>query len=211
MSVKSFTIYDEYYQLITLLNREEQKELLLAITEYMFIDKIPTLNDNQMKIFKNLKRPLDISKKRSKNGSKKITNENQNEIKLKSNQNQNEIKTKTHHDVNVNVNVNVYILIEYIENKLGILFNELLKQKIEILLEYFDIDILKYAVDITAERHKGLNYFFAIARNWKQDGIKTLSNLKKKKVIPEWFDKEIESQVIEDDDFKNFIEVFRSC
>lgn len=100
--VQSFSIYKEYYDLITLLSKKERAELLLAISEYMFEDAEPELNDNQMKIFNNLKRPLDKSKNKSKNGTKQKQNEN----KLKSKQNQNENKTKTHQDVNVNVVVN---------------------------------------------------------------------------------------------------------
>ena len=38
--MNSFTIYEEYIDLITLLpNREEQGELLLAICNYMFFDE----------------------------------------------------------------------------------------------------------------------------------------------------------------------------
>lgn len=122
--VQSFSIYKEYYDLITLLSKQERAELLLAISEYMFEDVEPELNDNQMKIFSNLKRPLDKSKNKSKNSAKQNqnenksktnqkqnenktkTNQNQNENKIKSNQKQNENKTKTHQDVNVNVVVN---------------------------------------------------------------------------------------------------------
>ena len=66
MAIKSFTIYEEYYDLITLLDREEQKELILAIFEYMFENKNPVLNDREFKIFNNLKRPLEKSKTKSK-------------------------------------------------------------------------------------------------------------------------------------------------
>ena len=96
--MKSFTIYEEYFDLITILPKEEeQKDLLFKIAEYMFYDKEPTLNKNQTKIFNNLKRPLDKSKIKSKATS----NQNQNEIKIKSKTNQNE---NTSNDVNVNVN-----------------------------------------------------------------------------------------------------------
>ena len=110
MAVKSFAFYSEYYELITLLNEEEQKELSLAILNYMFEDKKPNLNANQMKIFKNLKRPLDKSKLKSKATS----NRNQNEIKIESNENQNDIKLKSNENKNKNtsdviVNVNVCI------------------------------------------------------------------------------------------------------
>lgn len=115
--MNGFTIYKEYYELITLLTEKEQQEILLAITKYMFEDIEPVLNDKQTKIFNNLRRPLEKSKKKSKSGStnkskenqnknKKVTKQNQNEIKIKSNNNQNENETKTHQDVNVIVNVN---------------------------------------------------------------------------------------------------------
>ena len=115
--MNGFTIYKEYYELITLLTEREQQELLLAITKFMFEDIEPTLNDKQTKIFNNLRRPLEKSKKRSKCGSITKSNENQKEneieikenqkeIKIKSNENQKENESKTHQDVNVIVNVN---------------------------------------------------------------------------------------------------------
>lgn len=115
--MNGFTIYKEYYELITLLTEREQQELLLAITKFMFEDIEPTLNDKQTKIFNNLRRPLEKSKKRSKCGSITKSNENQKEneieikenqkeIKTKSNENQKENENKTHQDVNVIVNVN---------------------------------------------------------------------------------------------------------
>lgn len=115
--MNGFTIYKEYYELITLLTEREQQELLLAITKFMFEDVEPTLNDKQTKIFNNLRRPLEKSKKRSKCGSITKSNENQEEneiktkenqkeIKKKSNENQKENESKTHQDVNVIVNVN---------------------------------------------------------------------------------------------------------
>ena len=213
----SFTVYEEYYDLITLLDEEEQKDFLLELFRYMFEDKKPTLNDKQMKIFKNLKRPLDISKNRGKNGSKNKSNENQNKIKSKSNQNQNEIKQETHQDVNVYVNVNVNVLIEYIESNLGITINGFNYEKIEKLFDDYDLDVLKYAVDITtANNKKTLNYFLAIVRNWKQAGYKTLDEIKlqiKKKPIPEWLNKEITNQELDQADnemFEEFIEEFRN-
>ena len=107
--MNGFTLYKEYYELITLLPEKDQQELLLAIAKYMFEDVEPKLNDKQTKIFNNLKRPLDKSKNKGRNGSITKSNENQNEIKIKSNENQNENKKETHQDVNVNVPVNVNV------------------------------------------------------------------------------------------------------
>jgi len=113
--MNSFTIYKEYYDLITLLSEEEQQELLLAIAKYMFEDIEPNLSERQMKVFRNLKRPLDISKnnsKRSKGNIKENQTEEQTkketENKPKTNQTNNQTvsEKQTHQDVNVYVNVN---------------------------------------------------------------------------------------------------------
>ena len=52
--MNGFTLYKEYYELITLLPEKDQQELLLAIAKYMFEDVEPKLNDKQTKIFNNL-------------------------------------------------------------------------------------------------------------------------------------------------------------
>lgn len=110
--MNGFTVYKEYFELITLLSDKEQSEMWLAIMEYMFEDKEPVLNDKQMKIFNNLKRPLSVSKNQSKRRTKQEPNENQEETKTKPKRNQKETKQepnenpkKTHQDVNVIVNV----------------------------------------------------------------------------------------------------------
>lgn len=119
--MNGFTIYKEYYELITLLNEKEQQEILLAIMRYMFEDITPTLNERQTKIFNNLKRPLDTAKKNSKRRTNSKPNKNQKETKEKPNENQMKTKskpnenqkgnqTKTHQDVNVIVNVNKDVL-----------------------------------------------------------------------------------------------------
>jgi len=132
--MNGFTIYKEYYELITLLSEKEQQELLLAITKYMFEDIEPSLNEKQTKIFNNLKRPLDVSKnnsKRSRGNGAPSGNQNARKTNQETNQNQTgkqtEIKPEnnpvvnrtinqkqTHQDVNVNVIVNVDVIKEII-------------------------------------------------------------------------------------------------
>lgn len=152
--MNGFTIYKEYYELITLLTEREQQELLLAITKFMFEDVEPTLNDKQTKIFNNLRRPLEKSKKRSKCGSitksnenqeKNETNtkENQKEIKTKSNENQKENESKTHQDVNVIVNVN---------DNVDVNVNKITLAEIKGIIEYLNIKSnshYKYSTDKT--------------------------------------------------------------
>lgn len=150
--MNGFTIYKEYYELITLLTEREQQELLLAITKFMFEDIEPTLNDRQTKIFNNLRRPLEKSKKRSKCGSTTKSNENQEEneietkenqkeIKAKSNENEKENESKTHQDVIVNVNDDVDVNVKKIS-----------LEEIKGIVEYLNIKAnshYKYSTDKT--------------------------------------------------------------
>lgn len=152
--MNGFTIYKEYYELITLLTEREQQELLLAITKFMFEDIEPTLNDKQTKIFNNLRRPLEKSKKRSKCGSITKSNENQKEneieikenqkeIKIKSNENQKENENKTHQDVNVIVNVN---------DNVDVNVKKISLEEIKGIIEYLNIKSnshYKYSTDKT--------------------------------------------------------------
>ena len=152
--MNGFTIYKEYYELITLLTEREQQELLLAITKFMFEDVEPTLNDKQTKIFNNLRRPLEKSKKRSKCGSitksnenqeenETKTKENQKEIKTKSNESQKENENKTHQDVNVIVNVN---------DNVDVNVNKITLAEIKGIIEYLNIKSnshYKYSTDKT--------------------------------------------------------------
>lgn len=152
--MNGFTIYKEYYELITLLTEREQQELLLAITKFMFEDVEPTLNDKQTKIFNNLRRPLEKSKKRSKCGSITKSNENQEENETKTKENQKEIKTKlnenqkenenkTHQDVNVIVNVN---------DNVDVNVNKITLAEIKGIIEYLNIKSnshYKYSTDKT--------------------------------------------------------------
>lgn len=152
--MNGFTIYKEYYELITLLTEREQQELLLAITKFMFEDVEPTLNDKQTKIFNNLRRPLEKSKKRSKCGSitksnenqeenETKTKENQKEIKTKSNENQKENESKTHQNVNVIVNVN---------DNVDVNVNKITLAEIKGIIEYLNIKSnshYKYSTDKT--------------------------------------------------------------
>ena len=143
--VKSFTIYEEYYDLITLLSEKDQKELWTSIIKYMFEDVEPKLNERQMKIFINLKRPLDISKRnslRSKGIGAPKGNQNASKKQTKNKPKTNQTyfkKTNTSNDVNVsnydnnyvvNVNGNVDVNVEnkYFESiKVNSIFNEFLE------------------------------------------------------------------------------------
>lgn len=214
MAVRSFTIYDEYYELIKNLKKSEKQELLLAIFEYMFEDKEPQLKGMTNAIFINLKRPLNVSKSNSKRAKKLKPNENQMKTELKPNENQNNNQNKTHQDVNVYVNNKI---ISFIESNFNRTISSYEYEKLSTLQSKYGEDLLLYALEKTLEANKTtMNYYKGILKNLEQDGIKTLDDIKEKKktkksVVPEWYGKEIESQECEEtNDFNDFIRGFRN-
>ncbi len=206
--VNSFTVYKEYYELITLLKEEERRKICWAIWEYMFDDVDPVLNKNQMKVFNNLKRPLDKSKIKSQNSSK----QNENELKTDKKQNKNEIdsvehqnkkKVKTHQDVNVNVNVDV-------RNK------KFIKPSIE--------EIESYCKERNNNIDANAFYDFYESKGWKVGNqpmknwkacIRTWENRNKKSEadVPDWFNTEIkqkEMEKSEEEEIQNLIKKYET-
>lgn len=212
--MKSFTIYEEYYELITLLNEKEQQELLLAITRYMFEDKIPDLNERQTKIFNNLKRPLDASKKNSKRRTKQEPKENQKETKQEPNKNQNNNQKKTHQDVNVIVNVNNNLsnninLIKYLEN----IFNRKLNSiEIEEISKWNDNELTRFAIKQSVLNGTySLKYIMAILDYYKKNNINTVAEAEKDNVrfknkklgsLPDWFNHTQKSEELSENEKK---------
>ena len=64
--VNSFTFYFDYYNLIDTLPIKDKKELLVAITDYVFKDIEPKLSGHNQAIFNTLKAQLNVSKNKSK-------------------------------------------------------------------------------------------------------------------------------------------------
>jgi len=104
--MNSFTLYSEYFDLITLLpDEKEQADLCWKICKYMFLNEEPVLNESQMKVFKNLKRPLDKSKNQSKNVARRWETNTKEDTKLDTKEDtKQDTKRYTHQDVNVYVN-----------------------------------------------------------------------------------------------------------
>ena len=204
--INSFTAYRDYHELITILSEKEQKELICAIWYYMFEGIEPKLNKNQMKIFNNLKRPLDKSKIKSKNGSISKSNENQNikqidnqnEIKTKSTENQNNNKIKSHQDVDVIVNVNTNnSCLDIDTNKYNLktsnnieLSNSLIEfvqkelgrllssSEIELIQTWEDNELTRHAVkQTTLNRATSLKYTQSIISSYKAKGYTSLAEV----------------------------------
>lgn len=212
--IKSYTIYSEYYDLITLLSEEEQKDLFYAINKYMFEGIEIELTEKEKKIFNNLKRPLDASKKKSKNGSNTKSKQNQKEIKTKSKQNQtdnqNKIKTKsneqskgiTHQDVYVYVNGNVNV------NKLFKEYLELRKKNNYTLSE----TVIKRLKNKLEEFGKTDEDKIEIINNAINGGWKDFYPLKpvERKKAPNWYGQEILEEKASAEEIKELERMLRN-
>ena len=210
-TINSFTLYREYYDLITLLSDKEQANVLLAISKYMFDDEEIKLSAKENKVFVNLKRPLEKSKNKSKNANKNKSNQNQNEIKSKSNED-------THLNVYVNVNDNVYVkdIFSFIEDN----FNRTLSPiEYEEISNWEDTELTRYAIKQSVLNGVcNIKYISRILDNYKQNNIKTVLDAQKdeeafknrkqnkKTIKPEWIDKEIKENPASEEEIKEIQE-----
>lgn len=71
-NVKSLSLYAEYVELASILTEEEQKDFYFKIIQFVFYDIEPFvfISKNEEVIWKNLVRPIKISKQNSLNGVK---------------------------------------------------------------------------------------------------------------------------------------------
>ena len=219
MSVKSFTLYKEFNDLIKLLKDEDKEaKVVYAIWKYMFEDKYIVLDKEQQAIFDNLKRPLD-------------------KIKIKSKSNQKENEKESHQDVNVNVNDNVYV------NNNKLLEKENKKEKEKNLIEFMedngftlypvdyelvnlweDNDLTRYAIKQAVLNKKfSTKYVDKILSAYKSKGITNISDAmrddeefseskKHKTDTPNWLDKEIKEEPLtekEEQELKAVLQEFQ--
>lgn len=175
----------------------------------MFDDKEPTLNDRQQKIFNNLKRPLIISKNKSKNAKKQIKKKsNQNQIKIKSKSNQNQIETSATKSMSMsmsNNNINKYI--KYGKYKRIKLTKEEYQRLIDEYGEDFitdQIDLLDEYVESNNNKNKYSNFNLVLRKSIREGWFK-----EKTANTPGWFDKKNDTKKMtgeEEQEFENIME-----
>lgn len=199
--IKSFTIYDDYFELLDNLPVKEKSAVIIAMLDYMFKNTEPTnLSGLSSAVFNNLKRPLDKSKQNSKRRTKatdeKNNNQNETEKKPNNNQNdnQNDNQTKTHQDVIVVVNNNKlninnldnnYLdnnklnnnsnnidLFSYIETNLGRTLSSIEYEEIN---TWEDNELTRYAIKKSILNGKyHLSYVRSILNYYRKNKIKTI-------------------------------------
>lgn len=201
--IKNFTCYDNYYYLLKVLPREKRKIMSLAIFEYMFDDIEPNFDDDEQLygIWINLQMPLNTSKNNIKNGQKggrpKKPNTKPNDkpnAKPKS-----EPKTKAN-------NISCFLFLvsnfKYINNNNLLIekIKEWIKYKQEIKFEYTEtgLNSLLKQIDNNCKIYgcdEMINLIDeSIANGYKGIIFKNLQSRPKLTNVPEWFEKDIESE-----------------
>ena len=233
MEIHGFSIYEEYFALISILECKKAQHVLYAIAEYMFKGIEPKLDEKESAVFESLRRALDKQKNKSKNAKKEKSKQNQNEIKTKSKEKQNEIKIKTQQDVDVNnildsnnkgvigekeekdsKETTKEDLVTFISNS-NLIVTPYEFTILELYMKDFSIEEIKHALILGKD--KSINYSLAILKNWFIQKNKENNKLESNKSIPDWFNKTAEfdnnlnSKEMSDfdNDFKEFIETFR--
>ena len=205
--IKSFTFFEDYYNLISTLPKKEYMEISVAILDYMFKNEKPNLEGHLLAIFNTLSYQLNASKKQSKARQKKEPKENQEETRKEPKENQKGNQTKTNNNIST-----FYFLISTFNFKNN---NNLLKKKLEEWIKYkwekkeyykeTGFNTLLARIDSATSQY-GVDTVInlideCMASNYK--GI-IFEKLKKQqgKILPttEWLGKEFESQEATDEE-----------
>ena len=210
-SIEKIVIFDSYYKLLKLLpKRGDRKDIALAVFEYVFEDIEPnSLSDSAETVWSNIKHHLNTSKNRAISGSKGGKTSSKNESKdISKTSSKNESKDNKQNSKRLSL----YL---YIFNSLYLKDKYILINKIEEWLNYKEergenyketgLKSLLTQIESNAKKYGEENVIKLIdecmASNYK--GI-IFTKLKKIKPLPEWVDKEIKSDLMSDEELKEF-------
>lgn len=207
MKIKSFSFFREYYELITFLKKEEQKDLLLKIIMFVFEDEeVVNLNENQMKIWNNVGKPIKTYKTNALNGLKggrpKTQNKTQSETETIT---QNE--TEKESTINMSMSMsNVYVnVIDYLNDKTNSNFKHTTEATQKLIngrfADGFTEEDFKKVIDKKVLEWTGTEF----EKHLNPSTLFRPSNFEKylnQKITtsetPDWFDKKIEKQEVDE-------------
>jgi DnaD/phage-associated family protein len=185
---ESMVFYKSFYESIKELDPKDQVQIYNAIFEYEFYKIKPELTGICKSIFTLILPQLEANDKRYENGKK--GGRPKTKEKPKRNQKETKVEPNVNDNVNVNVNDNVNVInnssssyknniYEFVEQNFGRIITPTEIDKIEKWLKEFNVDIIKYAIQIAVlNNKKTFNYVNGILNNWKSKGYKTLQEIK---------------------------------
>lgn len=214
-SIEKIVIFDSYYKLLKLLpKRGDRKDIALAVFEYVFEDIEPSnLSDSAETVWSNIKHHLNTSKNRAISGSKggKTSSKNEsNDISKSTSKTSSKILSKDNKQKGKRLSLYLYIF-----NSLYLKDNNILINKLEEWLNYKEerkeeytetgLKTLLTQIESNVKKYGTENVIKLIdecmASNYK--GI-IFTKLKNLKPVPEWVGKEIKSDLMSDEELKEF-------
>ena len=194
--ITGYTHFRSYHDSIKDLDREDKRDILEAIDDFMFDDVEPTFTGFKNAIWtlivpnlttsKNKSRKYQEEPKKRKTKAKSKSNTNQNETKIKSNnsidilvdkdQELDMEKKKVNENIlSINNTKNIY---EYFEENFGRTIAPIEVEKLDNWIKEFNFEIVKHAIDSSVVNGvKTFNYVEGILRNWKACGYKNIDEI----------------------------------
>lgn len=190
-NITGFTFFESYYRGLKDLEKEDRRDILEAIIDYVFEDKEPEFDGFKSTIWTFIQPNLTSSKNKSKNAQKK-SKENQNKIKRKSNKKQKEIndllenkdkdkdknKNKNKEDIYFtnDTEINIY---EKLEQNYGRTIAPIEYETLNNWLKEYSEEIVEYAIEISVLQNvRNFKYLNGILNSWKSKGLHTLQEIK---------------------------------
>lgn len=212
--IEHFTFYRNYYDIYKYLNDEEKLKIIDSILEFMFEDKEPILEGLSLGIWNNIKMPLNTTKTNIINGSKGGRPKTQSKTKTKT-----ETKTETKPKVKPKPKANNISIFLFLFSNINISNLNNKDNIYKLLTEYLELRIKnKYTVTETVVTRliNKLNEYGKTDKE-KEEIIKDAINGAwkdfyppkiKKEVLPDWFDKEIKEEKVDDKELKELIKKY---
>ena len=230
----SIVFYKSFYEAIKELPSKNQLDIYNAIFQKYFYDEdvslkgiskgifnliIPNVDSANKRYFANVENGKKGGRPKSELKPKENPNitQSKSELKPKHNLNDNDNDNDNVND-NDNITTNIDIF-SYIEENFGITISGKNYEDIYSWLQFYTLDILKYAVDISvASGKRTIRYWEGILNNWKGCNYKSLIDIKenedkknkKVKSEPEWLNKNIKPELASEEEQKEIEEYLKN-
>lgn len=190
--ITGYTFFKSYHDSLVELDKEDKKEMLNAIDDFIFENIEPHFDGVKKSIWILMRPNLNTSKIRSKSGKSKL--------------NQNKIKIKSKYDSSPpNPNPNPNPLIKYGLYKRVLLTNKQYKKLIkDFNKELIDnqITLLDEYIQSNNNKNRYTDFNLVLRKSIRENWFKDKSYQLKEDKVPEWFDKDVQEEPITEEEQK---------